>query len=109
MKVLHTSARVLFASSLLLALAGAHAANGYSVWPRDEGKVKTGMSMDEVRQALGEPSRSAKYRNEPGPTWTYTVNGYDNPRAVFEVDFSADGTVASVDQRVLASSSGGYH
>lgn len=111
MKVLHTLGRLLFAWFLLLALASAQAASGYSVWPRDESMVKIGMTMDEVRQALGRPSQSVKYRNEPGPTWTYTVNGYDDDydRPVFEVNFSADGKVASVAQRMLPSYSSGNH
>lgn len=111
MKVLHTLGRVFFASSMILALASAQAAPGYSVWPRDENMVKIGMTMDEVRQALGRPSQSVKYRNEPGPTWTYNVNGYDDDyeRPVFEVNFSADGKVASVAQRMAPSYSSGNH
>ena len=109
MKVLHTTGRVLCASSLMLVLASAQALSGRSVWPSDESKVKTGMTMDEVRQTLGQPSYSVQYGNEPGPTWTYTVSGTDNPRAVFEVDFSTDGTVASVDQRTLPITSSGIH
>lgn len=108
MTAFYKTGRLLLASTLVLTVVGAQAAKGYSVWPSDEQKVKPGMTMDEVKQVLGQPSTNVKFRNESGPTWTYSViNGTDEQRAIFEVDFSADGKVASMDQRVLPVSNSG--
>jgi outer membrane protein assembly factor BamE (lipoprotein component of BamABCDE complex) len=93
--------RVLLATGLLFCVTALQAANGFNVRPEQEGMVKVGMTMAEVEQALGRPARSIKYRTEPGPTWTYNVLVNTMPPTVFEVNFGADGKVASVDQRML--------
>lgn len=92
---------LLYTAVLAVSMGSALAATGRSVWPKDESKVTTGMTMEEVRQALGKPSREARFKNKPGPIWTYTVDGVDDTRTVFEVEFSADGKVISTDQRTL--------
>ena len=91
--------RVLLAGGLLLGVAAAQAATGITVRPDDESAVKVGMDTAAVQSALGKPERVIQYGNEPGPTWTYMVQGISP--AIFEVDFSADGKVASVDERPL--------
>jgi len=101
MNTIHTSARVLLASSMLLVLASAHAGQGFTVTPTQEAQVHQGMSAEEVRQALGQPTRNIHYRNEPGATWTYVVVNGSNDQAVLDVDFSAKGTVASVGERIV--------
>lgn len=91
------TSRTLLAAGLLFGVAAAQAATGFTVGQQDETQIKVGMDAASVQQALGQPERVVRYGNEPGPTWEYRVLG-SNP-ALFEVDFSADGKVASVDQR----------
>jgi outer membrane protein assembly factor BamE (lipoprotein component of BamABCDE complex) len=95
-------ARVLLTMGLLFCITAMQAAGGFNVRPEQERMVKVGMTMAEVEQALGRPARNVKYRTEPGPTWTYNVLVNTMPPTVFEVNFSADGKVASVDQRMLS-------
>jgi hypothetical protein len=99
--------RWLLAAGLVSGVAAAQAAGGFSVTPDQESSVKVGMTTTEVQQALGRPARNVKYRNEPGPTWAYNVVGNTAPITVFEVDFSSDGKVASVDERTLSEYQGG--
>jgi len=85
-------------STLLVCAAAAQAAGGFMVQPAQESLVKVGMTRAEVRSALGRPAHNMKYRAEPGRTWTYGIVGEDSK--VFDVDFSADGRVASTSERV---------
>jgi outer membrane protein assembly factor BamE (lipoprotein component of BamABCDE complex) len=85
----------LLAASFALGMASASASSGYTVRHEQELQITPGMSADEVRQALGRPARNVQYRNEPGPTWTYRVAS-SYWRAVFDIEFGADGKVASV-------------
>jgi len=57
------------------------------------------MSTAEVQAALGHPEQNIHYRNEPGPTFTYQVSGTQGT-TVFDVDFDANGRVASASERV---------
>ena len=91
-------ARALLAAGLLAAAAAARAAGGYIVTPNQESLVSAGMTASEVKQALGRPARQLHYRNEPGLTYTYQVIGYKD--TVFDVDFDANGRVASVGERI---------
>ena len=109
MKTSHTYGRALVASALLLAFAGAHAAAGYSVMPTQEAAVQPGMTMNEVQQALGKPSQQAKFGNEPGPTWTYSVIGAAATPKVFDIDFSPDGRVLSASERLMPEHPFGSH
>jgi outer membrane protein assembly factor BamE (lipoprotein component of BamABCDE complex) len=99
MKALHKTGHVLVASALLLAIAGAHAAG--TVNPPQEAMVQTGMSMQEVQQALGKPSEQEKFGIESGRTWTYNVVGAGEIPKVFDVDFSRDGRVVSASERLV--------
>jgi hypothetical protein len=109
MKTPHKNARVLVASTLMLAFAGAHAAGGYAVKPMQETVVQPGMTMGEVQQALGKPSQQEKFGNEPGPTWTYDVVGTAVLPKVFDVDFSRDGRVMSASERLVPEHTVGSH
>lgn len=93
------SPRAILATGLLFAVAAAQAASGVAITESREALVKQGMSAAEVEQAVGRPAEKARFLNEPGPLWTYNVTGGVYPMAVFEVDFGADGKVASVIER----------
>ena len=95
--------------SLLLAMAGAQAAGGYRVMPEQEALVKPGLSMEEVQQALGKPAQTAKFGNEPGPTWTYAVANTELMPKWFDVDFSRDGRVLSASERLVPEHPFGSH
>ena len=60
--------------------------------------MKLGMTADEVRHLVGSPAGIAKYGNEPGQTWSYRVPvaGVSPNEVVFDIDFDANGRVASV-------------
>ena len=91
------ASRAFLAAGLLFGAVAAQAATGFTVGTQDESQIKVGMDAASVQQALGQPERVIRYGNEPGPTWEYRVQSA-NP-ALFEVDFSADGKVSSIDQR----------
>jgi len=93
--------RGLLAAALVFGAAAAPAAEGYTVNPKQEARIKVGMSQDEVRQIVGQPVRVEKFGNEPGPTWTYDVAGGLGHVSMFDVDFDADGRVASAQERIL--------
>jgi hypothetical protein len=92
------AARLALAGGLFAAGAAAHAASGYTITQSQEALVAPGMSAAQVRRALGHPARDIHYRNEPGPTFTYRVAGIQD--TLFDVDFGADGKVASASERV---------
>lgn len=87
----------LLGAGLLIAAAAAQAATGYTIERGQEALVQPGMSTAAVEAALGRPSEQLKYGNEPGPTFSYQLLGAPDTR--FDVDFGADGTVASVGER----------
>jgi len=93
-----TLARVCIAAGLLAAVAAAQAASGFTVQPRQESLVVPGMDSTAVLQALGRPALQRSFHNEPGPTWTYRLAGSE--ATLFDVDFDADGKVASVSERM---------
>jgi hypothetical protein len=100
-------ARMLLSAGLLLGVAAAHAASGYTITQAQESLVSPGMTEAEVRQALGHPAHDVHYRNEPGPTFSYHVLGIED--TLFDVDFGADGKVASVSERWDESGGGRGH
>ena len=100
-------AGTLLGAALLLGAAAAQAASGYTVTPAQESLVRPGMTAAEVRYVLGHPAQDVHYRNEPGPTFTYRVVG-DN-ESLFDVDFGADGRVASTSERLDESGRGHGH
>jgi hypothetical protein len=99
LKLVPHTPRVLLAAGLFLGAAAAQAASGFTVTKGQEVLVRPGMSTAEVQSALGQPDRDLHYRNEPGPTFTYQVSGTAD--TVFDVDFGADGRVASASERVV--------
>jgi len=101
MKALTQTSRLIVASSLLLGFAAAHAASGFTVTPDQEKLVTTGMTMSEVQQTLGHPALTEQFRNEPGQTLSYNVVGGTDQSMLFDVDFGANGKVASVSEREL--------
>ena len=98
------TSHALVAAGLLLSLGAAHAASGFTVTPRQEAMIQSGMSADQVKQSLGRPAQTVQYHNEVGPTWSYEVVGALNESTLFDVDFGANGTVASVSERIVDNS-----
>jgi hypothetical protein len=95
------SARWLLIAGLLAGFAAAHAAGGCTVKPNEENMVHVRMDPDLVMQALGHPTFVARHGYQWGPTWTYeVVHGNSQVIALFDVNFDALGTVASVDERI---------
>src|SRR5690348_18053311 len=87
---------VALGAGLMLSTVAAHAAKGYEVTPAQEQLVHAGMTKQDVQQTLGHAERVMHYRSEPGATWTYEVaRGPGADVTLFDVDFKADGTVAS--------------
>ena len=97
-KLFSRTPRTLLVAGLFLGAVAAQAAAGYTISQAQEGLVKPGMTTAEVQAALGHPSLNIHYHNEPGPTFTYDLAGVQD--TVFDVDFAADGTVASTSERV---------
>jgi hypothetical protein len=93
----------LLTAGLAFCAAAAEAANGFSITQNDEARAAVGMSEAEVRQNLGPPARTRQYRDGPGPTWTYEVQAAPFGRTDFDIDFGADGKVASVGERLYGS------
>ena len=93
--------RCLLAAGLVFGAAAAVAADGYTVNGKQEAQIKVGMSQDQVRQIIGRPVRMEQFGNEPGPTWTYDVVGGLGHVSMFDVDFGADGRVASSQERIV--------
>ena len=79
----------------------AQAASGFTVSADQQQRVSVGMSQAEVLQALGRPAMNQHFMNEPGLTWTYDVPANIQHHTLFDVDFTADGKVASVSERVI--------
>jgi ABC-type transport system involved in cytochrome bd biosynthesis fused ATPase/permease subunit len=86
----------------LCSAALAQAAAGFVVSAAQQASVKVGMSRAEVRSLRGRPAHNIKFRAEPGRTWTYGVVGGKSTLvdAVFDIDFSADGRVLTMGQRI---------
>lgn len=92
----------LVGAGLMLSTVVAHAATGYEIKPAQEQLVRPGMTRAEVSQALGRAERVARYRSEPGASWTYEVaRGPGADVTLFDVDFNADGTVAKAGERLV--------
>lgn len=88
--------------SLLGAAVLALAAKGYIVTPKELVAVKPGMTSAQVRDLLGRPAHSLKFRNAQGRTWIYDVNEVNipNTHTVFYVDFGAENKVVSTSERI---------
>ena len=92
-------------AGLALCSAEAHAADGFSITTSRENVVAVGMSTSEVRQLLGTPARADRYRNTPGPVWTYKVVDPLFGRTEFNVEFGADERVMAKGEVVIGSES----
>jgi hypothetical protein len=89
-------------AGLMLSTVVAQAAVGHGIKPAQEQLVQPGMTQDQVSQALGRAERVARYRSEPGASWTYEVaRGPGADVTLFDVDFNADGTVAKTGERLV--------
>ena len=87
-------------ASLLAGVAAAHAADGVRVEPQQERLVRLRMSPDQVEQVIGQPFVIARHGFASGRTWSYEVDRGPMASVVwFDVNFDANGAVASVDER----------
>ena len=87
-----------------LVLSSAEAAGkGYTVATSEENAIAVGMSASEVQQLLGRPARAVRYRNAPGPTWSYTVVGALFGKTEFIIEFGPDERVISKSEMVIGS------
>jgi hypothetical protein len=92
-------------AGLALISAEAHADNGFTVTTSRENVIAIGMSTSEVRQLLGRPASAVRYRNTPGPVWTYKVVDPLFGRTEFNIEFGADERVMAKGEVVLGSES----
>ena len=93
-------------AALLVAPVEARAANGVSVSRSQQTLVTTGMIASEVRQLLGRPMHDARYRNAPGPIWTYNVIDPLFGRTQFDIEFGPDERVLATLERVIGGTCG---
>jgi hypothetical protein len=92
-------------AGLVLISAQARADNGFTITTSRENVIAIGMSTSEVRQLLGRPARAVKYRNTPGPVWTYRVIDPLFGRTEFNIEFGADERVIAKGEVVIGSES----
>lgn len=92
-------------AGLVLISAEAQADNGFTISTSRENVIAIGMSTSEVRQLLGRPARAVKYRNTPGPVWTYGVVDPLFGKTEFNVEFGADERVMAKGEIVVGSES----
>ena len=97
----HTSYRRLIVGAFSSVSALAQAVSGFNITQSDESKVAIGMDTTDVQRSLGPPARIFQYPRQPGPTWTYNVVGAPFGITKFDVDFGADGKVASATERII--------
>ena len=88
-------------AGLALSSAEALGQGGVTVSTSQESAVAIGMSASEVRQLLGRPARADRYRNAPGPTWTYNVVGAVFGKTEFVIDFGPDERVIAKGEQVV--------
>ena len=98
---LHSTACLL--AALVLSSTVAQADNGFTISTSRESAITLGMSAAEVQQLLGRPARAVRYRNSPGPVWTYKVTDPLFGRTDFIIDFSADERVIAKGEMVIGS------
>jgi outer membrane protein assembly factor BamE (lipoprotein component of BamABCDE complex) len=106
----HRTTCGLLAIALAAGTASASAATGFVVTQRQADVIAPGMTADEVRSALGRPSRVARFSTESGPTWVYNIVGVQglvaSESVVLDVDFGSDGKVAKASERRTDGSGG---
>ncbi len=86
-----------------LSSAEAQAGNGITVSTSEQNAIAIGMIASEVRQLLGRPASAVRYRNAPGPTWTYKVLAAPFGRTDFYIEFGPDERVISKGEMVIGS------
>ena len=99
LKYISPASRLMMTVGFAFCSVLAQAASGFWVNQSREILVVPGMSMEQVRQALEHPTQFIKYRNQPGPTFTYRVMGTGD--TLFDVDFDANGRVLSTNERIV--------
>jgi outer membrane protein assembly factor BamE (lipoprotein component of BamABCDE complex) len=97
---MNTTRKLLATAALAAMAAAAQAAPGISVTASQETAVHPGMTMAEVRTAVGQPERVFHFASEEGATWRYTAPQVADGATNFLVDFGADGRVASVSEQL---------
>ena len=90
-------------AALVLSSAPAQAANGFTISTSRENAVALGMSASEIQQLLGRPARAVRYRNSPGPTWTYRVTDPLFGKTEFIIEFGPDDRVIARGEMVIGS------
>ena len=90
-------------AAFLLGSAVAQADNGFTISTSRENAIALGMSASEVQQLLGRPARAVRYRNSPGPTWTYRVTDPLFGKTEFIIDFGPDDRVIARGEMVIGS------
>ena len=98
-KTITLASRLLLAASFALCSGFAQAASGFWVTQSQEASIAPGMTMEQVRQAIGHPTQFIQYRNQPGPTFIYRVMGTSD--TLFDVDFDANHQVMSTTERIV--------
>ena len=93
----------LLLAGLVLSSAEAQADNGFTISASRENAIAIGMSASEVQQLLGRPARAVRYRNAPGPTWTYRVVGALFGKTEFNIEFGPDERVMTKGEMVIGS------
>ena len=91
------------AAALALSSAAAHANNGFTVSSSQENAIVIGMTASEVQRLLGRPASIDRYRNAPGPTWTYRVLPALFGKTVFHIEFGPDERVIAKGETVIGS------
>ncbi|MEY8878281.1 MAG: outer membrane protein assembly factor BamE [Leptothrix sp. (in: b-proteobacteria)] len=87
---------VLIGGVALLALS---AQASRSLTPDQEEQLHPGMSTEQVRDLVGEPSRIMQFPGNSGTSWVYDLAGSDATTAVY-IDFDSAGHVITTDEIV---------
>ena len=96
---MNTTRNLLAAAALVASAVAAQAAPGISVTAAQENTVHPGMTMADVRAAIGQPERVYHFASEEGATWRYTAPQLNDGAAAFTVDFGTDGRVIAVSEQ----------
>src|SRR5690349_12300778 len=88
-------------AGLVLISVEAHAESGFTITRSQESAITVGMGTADVQRVLGRPERAVRYRNAPGPIWTYRVVDPLFGKTEFNVEFSADDRVIATGEVVI--------
>ncbi len=102
--------RSLLAAGLALGIASAHA-GGYNVTRDQEQRGQSDMTASAIRAALGAPAAVQSYGEAGQQTRSYQVANatpaVPDGRAMFEIDFGANGQVIAASEFVVIPDSAG--